>query len=382
MRASTAEANEPRPSARIWCGHSRRPRRKKGACPGGAVGRLLWRVGLGEVDEDRGAAPPAPQRWGRASARATPSLMHRRRRATAACSPPRVSFPFRGRAGSRDWPDLCQRLRGTRGAESSSGAASSPSPPSSHSGRQRMANLATVKHGRWSFRDVEVKDISLEDYIACKAKYAQFCRTRRGAGGRSASARPSARSSSASSARSCARAQQRQEGDGRADGEARLRDHPPSTDPNPVQVFVEAVVNCRPRRTPPAWAAATRCAARRRRLAAAASELGDLPHRDGLARAGLPQHQDDRRVPRRRDHERRECALPSAADAADAILRTRRNCRRRGSARLCAGSARPPLSAPTRRRSAVSFPLSSQGSSNSYAIKKKDELERVAKSNR
>ena len=39
-----------------------------------------------------------------------------------------------------------------------------------------MANLATeVKlYGRWSFEDVEVKDISLEDYIACKPKYAQF----------------------------------------------------------------------------------------------------------------------------------------------------------------------------------------------------------------
>ena len=35
-----------------------------------------------------------------------------------------------------------------------------------------MANLATeVKlYGRWSFEDVEVKDISLEDYIACKPK--------------------------------------------------------------------------------------------------------------------------------------------------------------------------------------------------------------------
>merc|ERR1712216_464956 len=39
-----------------------------------------------------------------------------------------------------------------------------------------MANYATeVKlFGRWSFEDVEVKDISLEDYIACKPKFAQF----------------------------------------------------------------------------------------------------------------------------------------------------------------------------------------------------------------
>ena len=38
------------------------------------------------------------------------------------------------------------------------------------------ANYATeVKlFGRWSFEDVEVKDISLEDYIACKPKFAQF----------------------------------------------------------------------------------------------------------------------------------------------------------------------------------------------------------------
>merc|ERR1712118_240012 len=28
--------------------------------------------------------------------------------------------------------------------------------------------------GRWSFEDVEVKDVSLEDYIACRPKYAQF----------------------------------------------------------------------------------------------------------------------------------------------------------------------------------------------------------------
>merc|ERR1712118_603173 len=28
--------------------------------------------------------------------------------------------------------------------------------------------------GRWSFEDVEVKDMSLEDYIACRPKYAQF----------------------------------------------------------------------------------------------------------------------------------------------------------------------------------------------------------------
>ncbi len=39
-----------------------------------------------------------------------------------------------------------------------------------------MAQFASeVKlFGKWSFEDVEVKDISLEDYIACKPKYAQF----------------------------------------------------------------------------------------------------------------------------------------------------------------------------------------------------------------
>merc|ERR1719498_1761176 len=39
-----------------------------------------------------------------------------------------------------------------------------------------MTQFATeVKlFGKWSFEDVEIRDISLEDYIAVKAKYAQF----------------------------------------------------------------------------------------------------------------------------------------------------------------------------------------------------------------
>ena len=39
-----------------------------------------------------------------------------------------------------------------------------------------MSQYATeVKlFGKWSFEDVEVKDMSLEDYIACRPKYAQF----------------------------------------------------------------------------------------------------------------------------------------------------------------------------------------------------------------
>merc|ERR1719405_235718 len=28
--------------------------------------------------------------------------------------------------------------------------------------------------GRWSFQDIEVKDMSLEDYIACRKRYGQF----------------------------------------------------------------------------------------------------------------------------------------------------------------------------------------------------------------
>ena len=147
-------------------------------------------------------------------------------------------------------------------------------------------------------------------------------------------------------------AQQRQEGDGRADREARLRDHPPSHGPEPGPGLrggggqLRAAGGLHPRGrwrrgAPPGV----------RRLAAAASELGDLPHRDGLARVGLPQHQDDRRVPRRRDHERREGApSPSAApDAADANLRRAAQFSgRRASARVCAPPLRAPLCLPPR----------------------------------
>ena len=62
-----------------------------------------------------------------------------------------------------------------RGSSVRSAPSPSAASPLTQEGSE-MANLATeVKlYGRWSFEDVEVKDISLEDYIACKPKYAQF----------------------------------------------------------------------------------------------------------------------------------------------------------------------------------------------------------------
>ena len=47
---------------------------------------------------------------------------------------------------------------------------------SSYAVRRSMTQYAgEVKlFGKWSFEDVEVKDMSLEDYIACRPKYAQF----------------------------------------------------------------------------------------------------------------------------------------------------------------------------------------------------------------
>ena len=78
-----------------------------------------------------------------------------------------------GRA-PRDWPELCQQLPAGLVAQRLLCALSpvaAAATPLTQEGSE-MANLATeVKlYGRWSFEDVEVKDISLEDYIACKPK--------------------------------------------------------------------------------------------------------------------------------------------------------------------------------------------------------------------
>ena len=112
------------------------------------------------------------------------------------------------------------------------------------------ANYATeVKlFGRWSFEDVEVKDISLEDYIACKPKFAQFLPHSQGRWQKKRfrkAACPIVERMVCSMMRY-----------GRNNGKkvmaVRIVKHAFEiihllTDQNPVQVFVEAVINCGPR---------------------------------------------------------------------------------------------------------------------------------------
>ena len=112
------------------------------------------------------------------------------------------------------------------------------------------ANYATeVKlFGRWSFEDVECKDISLEDYIACKPKYAQFLPHSQGRWQKKRfrkAACPIVERMVCSMMRY-----------GRNNGKkvmaVRIVKHAFEiiyllTDQNPVQVFVEAVINCGPR---------------------------------------------------------------------------------------------------------------------------------------
>ena len=113
-----------------------------------------------------------------------------------------------------------------------------------------MSQFATeVKlFGRWSFEDVEVKDISLEDYIACKPKYAQFIPH---SAGRWQKKRFRKAQCPIVERMVCSLMRH-----GRNNGKKvmaiRIVKHAFEivhllTDQNPVQVYVDAVINCGPR---------------------------------------------------------------------------------------------------------------------------------------
>ena len=113
-----------------------------------------------------------------------------------------------------------------------------------------MANLATeVKlYGRWSFEDVEVKDISLEDYIACKPKYAQFLPHSQGRWQK----KRFRKAQCPIVERLVCSIMRKGRNNGKKVMAVRIVKHAFEiihllTDQNPVQVFVEAVVNCGPR---------------------------------------------------------------------------------------------------------------------------------------
>jgi len=112
-----------------------------------------------------------------------------------------------------------------------------------------MEIAAEVKmFGRWSFEDVEVKDISLEDYIACKPKYAQFIPH---SAGRWQKKRFRKAQCPIVERMVCSLMRH-----GRNNGKKvmaiRIVKHAFEivhllTDQNPVQVYVDAVINCGPR---------------------------------------------------------------------------------------------------------------------------------------
>merc|ERR1712146_441316 len=111
--------------------------------------------------------------------------------------------------------------------------------------------------------DVEVKDMSLEDYIACKPKFAQFLPHSQGRW-----QKKRFRKAQCPIVERMACSMMRY---GRNNGKkvmaVRIVKHAFEivhllTDQNPVQVFVDAVINCGPRETRRVLAAAVRSAAR------------------------------------------------------------------------------------------------------------------------
>jgi len=195
-----------------------------------------------------------------------------------------------------------------------------------------MANYATeVKlFGRWSFEDVEVKDISLEDYIACKPKFAQFLPHSQGRW-----QKKRFRKAGCPIVERLVCSMMRY---GRNNGKkvmaVRIVKHAFEiihllTDQNPVQVLVEAVINCGPRED--------------------STRVGG---------GGAVRRQACDVSPLRRVNQSIYLLTTGAREASFRNIKTIAECL------------------------ADEVMNAAKGSSNSYAIKKKDEIERVAKSNR
>jgi small subunit ribosomal protein S5e len=113
-----------------------------------------------------------------------------------------------------------------------------------------MSGFATEPKlfGKWSFEECEVKDISLEDYIACKPKYAQFLPHSQGRW-----QKKRFRKAQCPIVERLVCSMMRY---GRNNGKklmaVRIVKHSFEiihllTDQNPVQVYVDAVINCGPR---------------------------------------------------------------------------------------------------------------------------------------
>ena len=233
------------------------------------------------------------------------------------------------------------------------------------------ANLATeVKlFGKWSFEDVEVKDISLEDYIACKPKYAQFLPHSQGRWQK----KRFRKAQCPIVERLVCSLMRRGRNNGKKLMAVRIVKHAFEvihllTDQNPVQVYVDAVINCGPRED------STRVGGGGavRRQACDVSPLRRVNQAIFLMTTGA------REASFRNIKTIAECLADEVMNAAKA-RRTPTSAPPAHGPPRCPRSKRRTLSprydthAPFRRV---------QGSSNSYAIKKKDEIERVAKANR
>ena len=113
-----------------------------------------------------------------------------------------------------------------------------------------MTQFATeVKlFGKWSFEDVEVKDMSLEDYIACRPKYAQFLPHSQGRWQK----KRFRKAQCPIVERMVCSMMRYGRNNGKKVMALRIIKHAFEivhllTEQNPVQVYVEAVINCGPR---------------------------------------------------------------------------------------------------------------------------------------
>mmetsp|Transcript_20042 Transcript_20042/g.66315 ORF Transcript_20042/g.66315 Transcript_20042/m.66315 type:complete len:207 (-) Transcript_20042:154-774(-) len=113
-----------------------------------------------------------------------------------------------------------------------------------------MSGFATEPKlfGKWSFEEVEVKDISLEDYIACKPKYAQFLPHSQGRWQK----KRFRKAQCPIVERMVCSMMRHGRNNGKKLMAVRIVKHAFEivhllTDSNPVQVYVDAVINCGPR---------------------------------------------------------------------------------------------------------------------------------------
>ena len=193
-----------------------------------------------------------------------------------------------------------------------------------------MAASELKLFGKWSFDDLEVSDIALEDYIACKPKYAVY--VPHTAGRYQAKRFRKAQCPIVERLVCCMMKTGRNSG--KKIQAVRIVEHALEivhllTDQNPVQVVVDAAINGGPRED--------------------ATRIGS---------AGVVRRQAVDCSPLRRVNQALWLCTKGAVEASFRNIKTVAECL------------------------ADELVNCAKGSSNSYAIKKKDEIERVAKANR